>query len=305
MAEEKMESMEDFKDELDRSFRKINEGDILTGTVISVGDEYIALDLKYYTQGIIRTEDLSDDPKFSARREINVGDEVTATVISTDDGKGNILLSRKEATQVLAWDKLKDDLEKKTDLEVTVSEAVKSGVVAFLEGIRGFIPASKLDLSYVDEKDLPAYVGKKLMVRVITADQEAEKLVMSAKEILKEKADQTRSEKISNIEVGLVTEGTVESLQPYGAFIDLGNEISGLVHISQICNQRIANPASVLKVGEKVKVKVIAIKEGKLSLSMKALEDVAATEITEEKIDYKSEGDATTSLAALLKKAGF
>ena len=305
MAEEKMESMEDFKDELDRSFRKINEGDILTGTVISVGDEYIALDLKYYTQGIIRTEDLSDDPKFSARREINVGDEVTATVISTDDGKGNILLSRKEATQVLAWDKLKDDLEKKTDLEVTVSEAVKSGVVAFLEGIRGFIPASKLDLSYVDEKDLTAYVGKKLMVRVITADQEAEKLVMSAKEILKEKADQTRSEKISNIEVGLVTEGTVESLQPYGAFIDLGNGISGLVHISQICNQRIANPASVLKVGEKVKVKVIAIKEGKLSLSMKALEDVAATEITEEKIDYKSEGDATTSLAALLKKAGF
>ena len=305
MAEEKMESMEDFKDELDRSFRKINEGDILTGTVISVGDEYIALDLKYYTQGIIRTEDLSDDPKFSARREINVGDEVTATVISTDDGKGNILLSRKEATQVLAWDKLKDDLEKKTDLEVTVSEAVKSGVVAFLEGIRGFIPASKLDLSYVDEKYLPAYVGKKLMVRVITADQEAEKLVMSAKEILKEKAEQTRSEKISNIEVGLVTEGTVESLQPYGAFIDLGNGISGLVHISQICNQRIANPASVLKVGEKVKVKVIAIKEGKLSLSMKALEDVAATEITEEKIDYKSEGDATTSLAALLKKAGF
>ena len=305
MAEEKMESMEDFKDELDRSFRKINEGDILTGTVISVGDEYIALDLKYYTQGIIRTEDLSDDPKFSARREINVGDEVTATVISTDDGKGNILLSRKEATQVLAWDKLKDDLEKKTDLEVTVSEAVKSGVVAFLEGIRGFIPASKLDLSYVDEKDLTAYVGKKLMVRVITADQEAEKLVMSAKEILKEKAEQTRSEKISNIEVGLVTEGTVESLQPYGAFIDLGNGISGLVHISQICNQRIANPASVLKVGEKVKVKVIAIKEGKLSLSMKALEDVAATEITEEKIDYKSEGDATTSLAALLKKAGF
>ena len=110
---------------------------------------------------------------------------------------------------------------------------------------------------------------------------------------------------ISNVEVGLVTEGVVESLQNYGAFVNLGNGMTGLVHISQICNQRIAHPSAVLKVGQKVKVKVTAIKEGKLSLSMKALEEIAATEITEEKIDFKSEGEATTSLADLLKKAGF
>ena len=110
---------------------------------------------------------------------------------------------------------------------------------------------------------------------------------------------------ISNVEVGLVTEGVVESLQNYGAFVNLGNGMTGLVHISQICNQRIAHPSSVLKVGQKVKVKVTAIKDGKLSLSMKALEEIAATEITEEKIEFESEGEATTSLAALLKKAGF
>ncbi len=97
----------------------------------------------------------------------------------------------------------------------------------------------------------------------------------------------------------------MESLQSYGAFIDLGNGISGLCHISQIANQRIAHPSSVLKVGQKVKVKVIAIKDGKLSLSMKALDDVMAKEITEEEIEYKSEGEATTTLADLLKKAGF
>ena len=107
------------------------------------------------------------------------------------------------------------------------------------------------------------------------------------------------------LQVGLVTEGTVESLQDYGAFINLGNGLSGLVHISQISNQRIAHPSAVLKVGDKVKVKVTAIKDGKLSLSMKALQDVAATEITEEKIEFESEGEATTSLADLLKKAGF
>ncbi|WP_044930951.1 S1 RNA-binding domain-containing protein [Butyrivibrio sp. AC2005] len=300
-----MESMEDFKDEIDRSFRQIKEGDILTGTVIGVEDTYVLLDIKYYTQGVIKAEDLSDDPKFNIRTDVKVGDEIEATVIATDDGNGNILLSKKEATQVLAWDKLKALLESKENVTVTISEAVKSGVVCFLEGIRAFIPASKLSLNYIEEDALKDFVGKKLEVRVITADEKDKKLVLSAREILKEKADEERAQKVSNVQVGLVTEGTVESLQDYGAFINLGNGLSGLVHISQISNQRIAHPSSVLKVGDKVKVKVTAIKDGKLSLSMKALQDVAATEITEEKIEFESEGEATTSLADLLKKAGF
>ncbi|MCR4996990.1 MAG: S1 RNA-binding domain-containing protein [Butyrivibrio sp.] len=302
MAEE---TMNDFKDEIERSFRKVKEGDILEGTVIGVSDTEVTLDIKYYTQGIIRLEDLSDDPKFSIHRDIAVGDEVSATVISTDDGNGNILLSKKQANQVLAWDKLKELKDSEEYVDVKVVEVVKSGVVAFCEGIRGFIPASKLDLSYVEEDKMNDYVGKDLKVKVITADENDRKLVLSAKDYLKEKADEKRAEMISNVEVGLVTEGTVESLQNYGAFIDLGNGMSGLVHISQISNQRIAHPSSVLKVGQKVKVKVTAIKDGKLSLSMKALEDIAATEITEEKIDYKSDGEATTSLGDLLKKAGF
>ncbi len=302
MAEE---TMNDFKDEIERSFRKVKEGDILEGTVIDVSDTEVTLDLKYYTQGIIKLEDLSDDPKFNIHRDINVGDEVSATVISTDDGRGNILLSKKEANQVLAWDKLKQYLESGEYVDVKVSEAVKAGAVAFLEGIRGFIPASKLDLQYVEEDKIPEFVGKTLKVKVITADEKAGKLVLSAREYLKEQADARRAEMISNVEVGLVTEGVVESLQNYGAFVNLGNGMTGLVHISQICNQRIAHPSAVLKVGQKVKVKVTAIKEGKLSLSMKALEEIAATEITEEKIDFKSEGEATTSLADLLKKAGF
>ena len=299
------ETMNDFKDEIDRSFRKVKEGDILEGTVIDVSDTEITLDLKYYTQGIIKVEDMSDDPKFSIHRDVKVGDEISATVISTDDGNGNILLSKKEANQVLSWDKLKALLESGEYVEVKVSEAVKSGCVAFLEGIRGFIPASKLDLQFVEEDNLGDYVGKTLRVKVINADKEANKLVLSAREYLREQADAKRAEMISNVEVGLVTEGVVESLQNYGAFVNLGNGMTGLVHISQICNQRIAHPSSVLKVGQKVKVKVTQIKDGKLSLSMKALEEIAATEITEEKIEYESDGEATTSMADLLKKAGF
>lgn len=299
------ETMNDFKDEIDRSFRKVKEGDILEGTVIDISDTEITLDLKYYTQGIIKVSDMSDDPKFSVHRDVKIGDEVSATVISTDDGNGNILLSKKEANHVLAWDKLKEYRDLESYVDVKVSEAVRGGCVAFLEGIRGFIPASKLDLQYVEEDNLTDYVGKTLKVKVITADQENDKLVLSAREYLREEADKKRAEMISNVEVGLVTEGVVESLQNYGAFVNLGNGMTGLVHISQICNQRIAHPSSVLKVGQKVKVKVTAIKDGKLSLSMKALEEIAATEITEEKIEFESEGEATTSLAALLKKAGF
>ena len=302
MAEE---TMNDFKDEIDKSFRKIKEGDILEGTVIDVKDTEVVLDLKYYTQGIIRAEDLSDDPKFSIHRDIHVGDEISATVVSTDDGYGNILLSKKEANQIVAWDKLKELMNSGEYVDVKISEAVKSGCVAFLEGIRGFIPASKLALNYVEESDLDSFVGKTLKVKVITADEENRKLVLSGREFLKEQADAKRAEMISNVEVGLVTEGVVESLQNYGAFVNLGNGMTGLVHISQICNQRIAHPSSVLKVGQKVKVKVTAIKDGKLSLSMKALEEIAATEITEEKIEFESDGEATTSLGDLLKKAGF
>lgn len=304
MAEENM-TMADFEEEINRSFRKIEVGDILTGSVVGVSDDMITLDLGYYAPGVIYLEDITEDPKFSIKRDVEIGQEISATVVSTDDGKGNIKLSKKQATQVLAWDKLEELLNSEEYIDVKVVETVKGGAIAFVEGVRGFIPASKLSLEYVEEADLDSFIGKTLKVRVITADKDNKKLVLSAKEYLKEVADKERAGKISNLEVGLVTEGVVESIQNYGAFINLGNGLSGLVHISQICNQRIAHPSSVLKVGEKVKVKITAIKDGKISLSMKALEEIAATEITEEKIEYESDGEASTSLAELLKKAGF
>ena len=220
-------------------------------------------------------------------------DEIDKSLLKGKDGDGFI------------WDKLNSLLESGEYVDVEVTEAVKGGVVAFLEEKRGFIPASKLSLSYVDESKLSEFVGKTLKVKVITVEPEDEKLVLSAKEYLKEEAEAKKAEAVSKVQVGLVTEGTVESLQNYGAFVKLENGTSGLVHISQISNQRIAHPSSVLKVGQTVKVKVIAIKDGKLSLSIKALDDVGATEVTEEKREFESEGEATTSLADLLKKAGF
>ena len=300
-APEHVESMDDYKEELEASFKQIHEGDILTGTVIGVSETAITLDLKYYTDGIIRLEDFTNDPNFNLAEDIHTGDEISATVIRRDDGEGHILLSAKEANEVLAWDKLRSYKAEGTNLKVKVAGIVKSGVVAYLEGIRGFIPASKLSLNYVEEDDLNDWLGKELEIRVIAADEEDDHLVLSAREILREKADEERKAKVSNVEIGLVTEGTVESIQPYGAFIDLGNGLSGLVHVSQICEKRIKTPAAVLKVGDKVKVKVINVKDGKLSLSMKALNDVAAEEVEEETFELPETEAATTSLGSLFK----
>lgn len=298
-APEPAESMDDYKKELEASFKKVHEGDIMTGTVIGVSETEITLDLKYYTEGIIRLEDFTNDPNFNLKEDVQIGDEISATVIRTDDGQGHILLSAKEANDVLAWDKLKAYLENQTNLKVKVGGIVKSGVVAYLEGIRGFIPASKLSLNYVE--DLDDWFGKELEVRVITADAENKRLVLSAREILREKEEEARKSRISNVEVGLVTEGTVETIKPYGAFVNIGNGLSGLVHVSQISDKRIKSPDVVLTVGDKVKVKVTAIKDGKLSLSMKALNDVTAEEVHEEVFEMPKTEAATTSLASLFK----
>lgn len=293
------ETMADYAKELEASFRTISEGDIISGTVISVDEEGAVLDLRYYTQGIIPASEFSNDPDFSLLDEIHVGDTVEGTVLKTDDGHGNILLSCKEANDVLVWDKFKSYLENSTNLKVRVKEAVNAGVIAYLEGIRGFIPASQLSLTYVE--DLSEWIGKTLDVRVITADKEKEKLVLSAKVIEKELKEEEQNHKISMLVPGSILEGKVETLTAYGAFVSLGDGLSGLVHISQICDRRIKKPSEVLTIGDTVRVKVLNTNDGKISLSIKAVEDNQSADSVDSSSDYQYESaeEATTSLASL------
>ena len=272
------ESMKDFEQELEASFKKIEEGDIIAGTVVSVDETGVVLDLKYYAEGFIPAEEFSREPGFNIKEAVQPGEEIQATVLRKDDGQGNILLSRAEAADVLALDKLKELQESGEALDVVVKGIVNGGAIAYVEGVRGFIPASKLALNYVE--DTEEYLNKPLQVQVIDVDKEKKRLVLSAKELLREKAEKERRNKISNI--------------------DLGNGISGLVHISQICEKRIKKPSEAISVGDKVKVKVIAIKDGKLSLSIKEASDLMAKEVEEESFELpESEEEATTSLGVL------
>lgn len=197
------------------------------------------------------------------------------------------------------WEKLQSLMDNGTPVKVTIGGVVNSGVVAYVEGIRGFIPASKLSLSRVE--DLNKWLNKEIEVQVITVDKAADKLVLSAKDLLLKAEAKKKQQLMDEMTIGTVTEGVVETLQPYGAFVRLSNGLSGLVHVSQISHTRIKHPSVVLKEGQTVNVKVIAIKDGKLSLSMKALQE--PTEEEEENVSYevpKSES-ISTNLGSLLK----
>lgn len=301
--EERMETMDDYKAELEASFRRLNEGDLITATVIAVSEEEATLDLKYYAPGIIKAADLSDDPDYSILEALHPGDEIQATILRLDDGNGNILLSKKEANQMLGWDKLKEAMEQETVLTVRVKEAVNAGVIAYAEGLRGFIPASQLSLDYVE--DTSPWIGKDLEVRVINVDAAKEKLVLSAKVILREREEEARRHRIAMLVPGSVVEGTVESLTNYGAFVNIGDGLTGLVHVSQICERRIRKPSEVLKVGQKVRAKIRGTNDNRISLSIRALEEETTDSDPDESAqaaEYTSNESATTSLGDLLAK---
>lgn len=295
-----METMADFEEELTNSFRVIKEGELVKGMIVDINDEAVTLDLGYFAPGVIPLSELSDDPDFSAMRDLKIGDSLEAIVIQTDDGKGNVELSLKEANEMSAWEHLKELMEQEAVVTVKVKESVNSGVVAYLEGIRAFIPASQLALTFVE--DTEAFIGKQVEARVITVDEGAKKLVLSVKAVLKEREAEHDREKMAMLVPGSVFEGTVESLMPYGAFVQMDNGLTGLVHISRISMKRIKKPSEVLSVGQKVKVKVLEVKDGKISLSIRDVETNTSDVVTDviEKFDYTCEEIPNNPFGALL-----
>ena len=223
------------------------------------------------------------------------------------------------------WAHFEELLESKEAIPVKIENVVKGGVIAFVDGIRAFIPASKAALNHVD--DLETLKGQETEAVVITAEKAGKKLVLSVRDALRKKAAADKAARMAECVEGAVMEGTVDSVMDYGAFIKLDNGVSGLLHVSQISYERVAKPADVLNKGDRVTVKIIAVKDGKISLSKKALEEAPARKERkpredrparepkeggererrprerrekEEVFNYKETGKATTSLASLL-----
>ena len=215
------------------------------------------------------------------------------------DARRNNAYQDQEGPDAEKWAELAQQMEDKTVLKVKVKEAVKGGLVAYVDDIQGFIPASQAADHYIEK--LEDLVGQHLEVVPITIDMEKKRLVLSARAVLQEKKAAERAEKLASVEVGSVVNGTVDSLKDYGAFVNLENGLSGLLHVSQISNQRIKHPGVVLKEGQSVKVKILSVADGKISLSMKALTAPVEDEEQHERFDYKETASVTTGLGDLLK----
>lgn len=240
-------------------------------------------------------------PAEKVERMEDFATELEASYKEYDERQSSRIYVAEEDPLAETWQNLIQMKEDRTVVKVKIKEIVKGGAIAYVEEMKAFIPASQLSLQYIEKLD--EWVGRYVEAVIITVEPEHKKLVLSAKELLKERQEAEKKEKLAQCQAGAVVNGVVDSIKPYGAFVNLESGLSGLLHISQISNQRIKHPGAVLKEGQEVTVKIIAINDGKISLSMKALEPEEAVE--EVDFDYQESASVTTGLGELLKGLKF
>jgi len=273
IIKEAVRVMENFnKDEMmeaiDSSFKRINRGDVLKGTVLYVTNNEVMVNINYKSDGIIQREELSKDSNVNPKEMFKVGDEIDVYVLKLDDGEGNVVLSTKRVEYLKDWVKLEDKFKNDEIVEAKVKNVVKGGLIASVNGINGFIPASQISVKFV--KDLNQFVGKTLKCKIIDFDVEKKKLILSSKAVEKEERDKKKKNLWENIHENDIIKGRVQRITDFGAFVDVGG-VDGLIHISDMAWYRIKHPSEVLKEGQEVEVKVLSIdkEKGKISLGLK------------------------------------
>lgn len=273
-------SMKEMMEAIEGSLKRINSGDIVKGTVISVSDSEVFVNIGYMADGIIDRAELSDDPAVNPKDIINAGDELYVYIINVNDGEGNVELSKKRADAVKVWDELSGLQSEGKNVTVKVKEAVKGGAVAYIKGIRAFIPASQLAAGFVE--DINCFVGKDLEVKIIELDKDKNKVILSGKEVAKEAKEAKKQELWNSIKKGEKRTGTVTRLAKFGAFVDLGG-VDGLIHNQDLSWKRIIDPAEIVSVGDKVEVYVLDFdkEKGRISLGLKEISEDPWNTVTE------------------------
>ncbi len=259
------QDMNQFMDEIDKSMQRLNKGDVVKGTVISITAEEAVVNIGHMADGIVLRNELSSD-NLPVAEVVNVGDEIDLFVMRMDDGDGNVQLSKKRADQIVVWDELETSMNDSKTLNIVVKEAVKGGVTAMVKGVRAFIPASHLSVSYVE--NLEDHVGEKLTVKVIELDREKRKVVLSRKEVEKVEQAKMQEQLWDTLRAGEVRNGVVRRLEKFGAFIDIGG-LDGLAHISALSWKRVKHPSEVVSIGDEVEVEILSIDREKNRVSLK------------------------------------
>ena len=260
-------SPDDFPELLEQTLVSFKNGDVIEGTVIRIDRNEVMIDVGYKSEGVIPSRELSVRKSINPNEVFNVGDKVQALVLEKEDDEGRLILSVKRAIYEKAWGDIQTISDQNKSVKGTVIESVKGGLIVDI-GVRGFLPASLIDVRRV--KELSSYVGEEVEAKILELDKQRNNIVLSRKAHLEEELSEERQGFLVDLQVGDVKDGKISSIVNFGAFVDIGG-MDGLVHVSELSWRHVENPNEIVKVGDAVTVKVLEIDNDKerISLSIK------------------------------------
>jgi small subunit ribosomal protein S1 len=248
----------------DATFRPIEEGEVVTGHVVRIDKDEVLVDIGYKSEGVIPANELSIRKAVDPGEEVHLGEEVDAIVLTKEDQDGRLIMSKKRARFEKAWRRIETAAESGEPVEGTVIEVVKGGLIIDL-GVRGFLPASLVDIRRVPNLD--EYMGTKIETKVIELNRSRNNVVLSRRAVLEEERKEVRQQILDRLQPGLVVEGQISNIVDFGAFVDLDG-IDGLIHISELSWSHVNHPSEILSIGDTVKVKVLDIDRDRQRISL-------------------------------------
>jgi small subunit ribosomal protein S1 len=248
----------------DATFAPFEEGDVVSGRVVRIDNDEVLVDIGYKSEGVIPSNELSIRKNVDPHDEVELGEEVDALVLTKEDQDGRLIVSKKRARFEKAWRRIEAAAESGEPVEGTVIEVVKGGLIIDL-GVRGFLPASLVDIRRVPNLD--EYMGTKIETKVIELNRSRNNVVLSRRAVLEEERKEQRQEILDRLQPGLVVEGQISNIVDFGAFVDL-NGIDGLIHISELSWSHVNHPSEILSIGDTVQVKVLDIDRDRQRISL-------------------------------------
>src|SRR6201994_2030415 len=246
------------------TFRTIEEGEVVTGNVVRIDKDEVLVDIGYKSEGVIPANELSIRKSVDPKDEVHLGEEVDAIVMTKEDQDGRLIMSKKRARFEKAWRRIETAAESGEPVEGTVIEVVKGGLIIDL-GVRGFLPASLVDIRRVPNLD--EYMGTKIETKVIELNRSRNNVVLSRRAVLEEERKEQRQEILDRLQPGLIVEGRISNIVDFGAFVDLDG-IDGLIHISELSWSHVNHPSEILNIGDTVNVKVLDIDRNRQRISL-------------------------------------
>lgn len=231
-------------------------GAIIKGKVVQISNDEVLVDIDYKSEGRIPLNELSFIANANPEDLVSVGEEINVKVLKVDDSEGNVVLSKKRADADLSWEKLENLYESGETLEAKVVQVVKGGLLVNV-GVRGFIPASHVSRGFED--NLEKYIGQTLELKIIELDRSKNNVVFSHKVVLEEKHAKAKDEAFANLQEGMKVKGIVRRLTDFGAFVDIGDGVEGLLHVSEMAYSRVNHPSDVVAEGDEITVMVLGV----------------------------------------------